>query len=540
MQLRNYQEEAITAVLESSVPSVCVCPTGAGKSLIIAGLIKKLLELAPHFNVIVLQHRKELIEQNHDKFCKIAPELFLKAGIYSASLKLKEIKQITFAAIQSIYNKDVPHVVNMLLIDECHLINPKDVGMYRELIAKLQAKNPCCGIFGFTATPFRLKSGMIFEGEESLFKDMCYDIGIKELIHNGYLSRLVTKFGQQQADMSNARIRGGEYMLEDIEDAINPLTQAACDEICTLGKDRKHWLVFCPSVKNSYDVAAAFEAKGVRAVTVTGEMSMEERDAAFKDFSSGRARVLTNCEVATTGYDFPSIDLIALLRPTKSAGLYMQMVGRGLRTAPGKENCLVLDFGGNIERFGAIDCIKVRKLKGKHVLNIMPLKKCPQCGNGVQISVMTCPECGHVFERLAQDHEAEASALPILSEEVWFNVVETSYKVHRKEGKPPSLKVTHHLEGGDFCSEFICFNHGGYATRKAYQWWKQNVKDPNGRLPESAVDGFTAMGTLKKVKRVLLQKDGRFWRVNNREFFEEGEYYHSSTEELYEELGVNL
>lgn len=286
-------------------------------------------------------------------------------------------------------------------------------------------------------------------------------------------------------------------------------------------------------------VADELNSKGILADTVNGEMPVEERDAVFERFASGQIQALTNCEIATTGYDFPGIDLIGLLRPTKSAGLYMQMVGRGLRTALGKDNCMVLDFGGNIERFGAIDSIKVKKVKGKHVLQTMPLKPCPQCGNAVQISLMTCPECGHIFERQMENHEAEASELPILSEERWFNVTETTFKVHRKEGKPPSLKVTYHLEGGDYCNEFICFEHGGFATRKAWQWWKKNIKDFYHlvQTPTETSQAFiVAPHHLKRAKAVLLQRDGKFWRVIGQEYFADGEFYVSPADEL----GINI
>lgn len=533
MKLRDYQEDAVNAALSTEGNALLVCPTGSGKSILIAGIIDKVLSAVPDANIVICQHRKELVEQNFDKFTKVCPEHLLKAGIYSASVGQKNIKQITFAQIQSIYDKEksLPPI-QVLLVDECHLINSSDTGMFRSFIAALKLRNPNLFIIGLTATPFRMTTGMIMQGENALFDDITYDIGMTELISKGYLCKLKSKYGQVQANLKEARIRHGEYRLDDMEEAISPLTEAACEEIVTYGAGRKHWLLFCTSVKHANDVARCLTTRGFPATSIDGSTKKSDRERLFREFESGKIRALTNCEIATTGYDFPGIDLIALLRGTKSPGLFVQMCGRGLRIAPSKENCLVLDYAGNIERFGCIDNIKVRKTRNGFQLATKPVKKCPQCGNALPINYRNC-ECGYVFERAAAPHETEASELPIISQEMWVGVNHTSFKVHNKPGKPPSLKVTYECENNILVREFLCFEHGGYPTKKAHQWWRKNADE---KIPTGTEEAFHSVTKVKPVSEIKIVPEGDKWfKVLDRK--------HGNPAPLIdalEEIGINI
>lgn len=528
--LRDYQLEAVNAALSAEGNALLVCPVGSGKSWIYAGITQKVLEAVPTANIIILQHRKELTEQNYDKFTKLCPEHFFKTGIYSASVGQKDIKQITFAQIQSIYNKEVPKI-SVVIIDEVHLVNPEEVGMFRTFLNSLKTVNPNLFIIGGTGTPFRMTTGMIMQGENALFDDITYDIGMPELISKGFLSKLRSKYGEVQADLRNARIRHGEYTIESMEKAISPLTEAACEEIILLGGSRRHWLIFCTSVKHSQDVATALNRRGIAAASIDGGTSKADRERTLKDFESGRIRALTNCEIATTGYDFPGIDLIALLRGTKSPGLYVQMCGRGLRVANNKTDCLVLDYAGNIERFGCIDNIRVRKSRDGFKLSTQPVKKCPQCGNALPISFRNC-ECGYIFERASAPHETEASELPIMSQEMWVNVRDITYKIHNKQDKPPSLKVTYECENNILVREFLCFEHGGYPARKAYQWWQKNV---DKELPKNTEEAFHSVDKIKPVNQLKIVPDGKFYKVLERK-------HGKVVEEIdaLEELGINI
>lgn len=533
MKLREYQEDASNAALSCDGNALLVLPTGSGKSLVIAGIVQKILAVVSNATIIVLQHRKELVEQNYDKFSKLCPEHFLKAGIYSASVGQRDIKQITFAQVQSIYDKaDKIGKVNVVLVDECHLINSADTGIFRTFLAALHRSNPSLFIIGLTATPFRMTTGMIMQGENALFNDITYDVGMPELINKGFLCKLKSKYGAVQANLKDVRIRHGEYRIEDMENAISPLTEAACEEICLYGETRKHWLLFCTSVKHATDVATALSRRAIPTMSIDGSTSKPERERIFKAFETGEIRALTNCEIATTGYDFPGIDLIALLRGTKSPGLFVQMCGRGLRIAPSKENCLVLDYAGNIERFGCIDNIRVRKTRMGFQLSTQPMKQCPKCGNALPINFKTC-ECGYVFERAAPPHETEASELPIMSQEMWVGVNHINYKIHNKVGKPPSLMVSYECDSNILVREFLCFEHGGYPARKAFQWWMKNADKES--LPKTTEEAFHGVAKVKPCSKLKIVPEGtRFYKVLDRE------YGTVDVLDPLEELGINI
>lgn len=527
MTLRYYQEEAVNAALNADTESsLLVLPTGSGKSWVIAGVIQKVLEAVPLANILVLQHRKELVEQNLDKFSKLCPEYFLQTGVYSASVGQKDIKQITFGQVQSIHNKELPYV-HVLIVDECHLINSANTGTFRGIINRIKASNPKLLIIGLTATAYRMSSGLIMEGKDVIFSDITYDIGIPELITKGYLSPLISKTGEHSADLSNVRLRNGEYAIEDVEKAMSPITEAACDEIILYGKARKHWLIFATSVKHAEEFTKALRDRGVRADCVHGGMSKDDREGTLRSFESGKTQALVNCEIATTGYDFPGIDLIAIGRATKSAGLFVQICGRGLRIENDKKDCLVLDYGGNLERFGCIDNIRVKKKSGKWQLLMSPIKTCPKCGAALPTNTYRC-ECGYVFERAATPIDAEASEHPVLSpnSELWVQVKGTEYKVHNKVGKPPSLKAIHYCEGDIIIREFLCFEHpqGTYPHKKAHQWWARHSIDPSNH-PRDSTEAFMAASNsgVKPFKRIRVvpQRDNpRFMQVLGYEYGE--------------------
>ena len=168
---------------------------------------------------------------------------------------------------------------------------------------------------------------------------------------------------------------------------------AAVREIVQYGRDRRSWLVFCAGVDHAYHVRDALREHGIAVETVTGKTNDLERDYILGEFKDGRLRAVTNCDILTTGFNHPGVDLIAYLRPTQSTGLYVQMAGRGMRNAPGKSNCLVLDFAGNIKRHGPIDRVNPydpsRNGKGE-----APVKTCPQCRSITFAGLRLCPAGG--------------------------------------------------------------------------------------------------------------------------------------------------
>ena len=217
-------------------------------------------------------------------------------------------------------------------------------------------------MIGLTATPFRMKSGMICE-PENVLNHVCYEIGVKELIVQGYLCPLVTKGSAQPIDTSGLHVRAGEFVAGEAEDLMDTdeLVESACREIVEQTQERRSVLVFTTGVRHGEHVAAVLRRMaGEPVATVFGETADAERDRVLADFKAGAIKYLVNVNVLTMGFDAPNIDCVAMVRPTLSPGLYYQMVGRGFRLHPGKENCLVLDFGGNVLRHGPVDAIRIQ------------------------------------------------------------------------------------------------------------------------------------------------------------------------------------
>lgn len=412
-ELRPYQQEAVNAVydhLRTRDDNPCVvCPTGAGKSWIIAKIASDAVTLW-HGRVLILAHVKELLEQNSDKVRTLCPDL--KVGIYSAGLKSRDTKEdVIVAGIQSVYNKaDRLGAFDLVLADECHLWNSgNDESMYKSFWNDMKIINPRVRLIGLTATPFRLKGGLICK-PENLLNHICYEIGLKEMIVQGYLSPLVSRAGRAEADLSSVHTRAGEFVQDELASAMDneELVNASCSEVAVLTKERKSVLIFCTSVEHCKHVAEAITRhSGKECAVVTGETSAGLRAEIIARFRGEHVpadlfgtpkpplKYLANVGVLTTGFDAPNTDCVVLMRPTQSAGLLLQMVGRSTRLSPatGKTNALVLDYGGNILRHGPLDMITVKESNAGGTGDA-PAKKCPQCSALIHAAYGKCPECG--------------------------------------------------------------------------------------------------------------------------------------------------
>lgn len=536
MNLRGYQREAIDGLYSWFATNdgnpLLVLPTAAGKSVIQATFVHEAVNLYPSTRVLLVSHVKELLEQNTHKLLKVWPDA--PVGIYSAGLGSRDVGyQITVAGIQSVHRKAAElGAFDLVMVDECHLIPPSGDGMYRRFIADQRTLNPKVKVIGMTATPFRLKTGRLDAGEEKLFDGVAYEVTVRRLIDEGYLSNLISKRGLVTPDLSDVGTRGGEFIPGQLEAAMDKtaLTAAAADEIERLCKDRRSWIIFCAGVEHAHHVRDEFRRRGYTAQTVTGETPDRERAVTLEQFKSGQIRVLTNCDVLTTGFDAPPIDALIMLRPTKSAGLYVQIVGRGMRLSPesGKKNCLVLDFAGNIERHGPIDTVKIKDRTGGDGGGApAPVKACPECQTIVPISVMTCPECGHQWAEKPK-HEATATFADILSQRYApkeYEVESVSYHLHQKEGKPDSMRVSY-LCGIRTHKEWVCFSHTGYARHKAEGWWMQRRKNGEA-IPISTYEALLQIGggkaKLRAPVKVKVSESGKYPEIVGFEFAKDGE-----------------
>ena len=515
LTLRPYQQEAVASVYEhlrtrDDNPCV-VIPTGGGKTPVMATICRDAVKQWQG-RILILAHVKELLAQSAEKLRQVCPEV--KFGIYSAGLKKRETKApVIVAGIQSIYKRACElGPVDLILVDEAHMIAVEGEGMYRQFLADARIVCPHLRIVGFTATPFRLKSGLICTPDHFL-NHVCYEIGVRELIVQGYLSPLITKAGRDKIDTSNVQVRGGEFVAGLLESLMDEpkLVEAACRETMQHVADRKSVLIFASGVRHGQHVVETLISQhGIECGFVTGETPTAERDRLLVRFKSGELRFLCNVNVLTTGFDAPNVDCVVLLRPTMSPGLYYQMVGRGFRLAPGKQNCLVLDFGGNVLRHGPVDALQVeaRSTGGGEA----PMKECPICMAMILAGYATCPHCGYTFPPPEkQKHEAKATEAGILSGQATedrYEVLDVFYRVHRKKDggpdAPKTMRVDYQLGLNYWQSEFICFEHDGFARQKAEAWWRQRSPDPIPATADAAVTMANA-GALRLTNAVTVR-----------------------------------
>lgn len=483
-----------------------MCPTGAGKSIVIAEIIRRISEKYPSFRFVIATHTKEIVSQNASELQRLMPHESI--GIYSASLGSKQLRRVTFANVQSIYKKDV--TADILIIDEAHLLSRNDSSMYQKLISSLQQNNPYLKIFGTTATPMRVDQGSL-TSEGSTFTDIAYDISIRRLIDDGYLSPLIS-FGKDAVDLSQVKISGYDYNQSDLQLAFNQdaLIDEHCQNILEATKNRKSILVFCAGILHAESVAKRFCELGINADFVTGEMLPFERDNKIARFKSGETKILCNVAILTTGFNHKAIDCVVLLRATKSASLYIQMVGRGTRISDGKENCLVLDYGGNIDRFGPIDCVSIKSKKGqKAEIGIAPTKKCPACSCVVLIRVRNCPSCEYEFPDNSKELELKAAVAPILSQVEEAQIKYTEFKRHQKAGKPDSLMIKY--VGAKIFFDFLCFEHGGFASAQAAKKWVQRGgQKPIPSTIEQALERSYELFSIDGLKAI---KRGKYYEI---------------------------
>lgn len=530
MQLREYQQRAIDqlyAWFEKNPDGnpVINLPGGSGKSVVIAKIVQDALQNWPSTRVLMLVHSRELVAQNAEKLRALWPGAPM--GIYSAGLRKRQIGEpITYASIQSVRNKAVQlgHV-DLVLVDEAHCISTTESGGYRSLIAELKAINPYLRIVGFTASPYRLGHGLITEGKEAIFQDILEPVTIEEMVFKGFLAPLRSKVTRHKLDATGLHTRQGEYIASEMQEKFNTddHNQAIAAEVMEIAANRKHWLIFCSGVDHCIQFANTLRSMGITADWVTGEDSNGSRDQKLQDFASGRTRAICSVGVLTTGYDFPALDCIVFLRATQSPGLYLQMAVRGMRIAPNKDDCLVLDFAGVVAAHGPVTAVQPPKRKGEPGGGQVPTKGCPECGELIHASVMTCPACGHIFEAKEKDFSLRNDdIMGITGQDMSVRSWNWRKHVSRSTGKE-MLSVTYYGALSDPpVTEYLPVCHDGYAGQKAMRQLVSMEKSSGAVITGRITDDFfleeaaESMNSAKHPASIEYKKDGKFFRVLQR------------------------
>ncbi len=534
MKLRDYQARAVDRLFNwwathpgmQQVPIV-VMPTGSGKSVVIAEVVRRMWAQWPDHRprTLVLVPSKELAEQNAAKLAALLPDE-VTIGLYSASLNRKDaMSDVIVATIGSVYRRGLElGDIRAVLIDECHLVDSNGKGRYRQLLNDLQ-KVCTFRAAGFTATPFRGNGVWLTAGEKPLFTGIADTVTVNELLEAGHLAPLVPpeEKPQTQVDTTGVSTTSGDYNLAELEKRVEDQLQAAADEAVRLAADRHKWIAFLPTVEAAGHFRDILCERGISAEVVTGDTPAIEREAVIHDFREGCIRCLITVLALATGFDVPDVDCIIWLRPTISPVLYVQGAGRGMRPAPGKTDCLWLDFTDTTERLGPVDAIRGRTPKrtgGKKKQPKGGEKYCANCGEPMPASARYCTACGHI-QPVNYRIDRQASDAPVLSQQVEPErkpVFEVHYRKWEKPGKPPTLRVDYMGALRQICSEWICFEHTGFARRKAEQWWKQRSDLPVPNTVEQALGIIYAEGIMEP-RAVFVRPDGQYTRIVGYEDF---------------------
>ncbi|MEW2161416.1 DEAD/DEAH box helicase [Streptomyces sp. NPDC007084] len=345
---RPYQLDAIEALRKGWADGqnrlAVVLPTGAGKTVVFSHLAHQMLDALGGRRVLVIAHREELIEQAASKLLAVDP--MLRVGIVKAKRNDHQDADVIVASVQTLAvqrRREAIRDIGLIIVDECH---HAAAASYMEVLRHFGAYDGV-PVAGFTATMTRTDGGLA-----EVWQDVVFRLDILDMISDGYLCDVRGKaITVDTLDLNKVRTRGGDLVdgqlgkaLED-SGALDAIAKAYVEHAA----DRAG-VVFTPTVATAQQAAAALTVAGISAAPVWGDMGRDERRATLARYVAGDVQVLTNCMVLTEGFDAPHTSCIVVARPTKSPGLYVQMVGRGLRPAPGKTDALLLDVMGAASR----------------------------------------------------------------------------------------------------------------------------------------------------------------------------------------------
>ena len=552
MKLRYYQEDAVDETLkwldtQSTYPLI-VLPTGSGKTIVFTTIIKQLFERDPDCRILILAHRQELISQAKDKLLSVWP--CAPCGILAAGLKeFDDVSPVVIASRDTLATpkrlENTTHF-DYIIVDEAHHVGLEKASRYQKIFNHFNAaQHYAPKIFGVTATPYRMGQGFIYGLGDEFFGGVSYQIGIPQLIKDGYLCRLSAFKVNDKAviDASTARVKfkGGDYRESDLEKlAMEDQVMLAiiADWIDkAYSKGRLSTVFFCVTVAHANKMCLLLQNAGIEAAVVTANTPNDERADILERFENGVIHALCNVAVLTEGWDAPRTDCIALLRPTKSLGLYVQICGRGMRTWGDKKDCLLLDYGENMNRHGCIDKARPNTKSDEEskiwicaeitpagqpclAINDWVDKKCIECGaekpKGAAPPPRGKPE-------IAKDRVAAQGS--VLSDETDLNIKEFEKikdvefaRAEKKKSKSGNeyLNVTFKLVNEYWPQSMpfmICMN--GPAGIIAKKKWKACAANgtPVPYTIERGEELINDEGCFDHIKRITVRKEGRYWNV---------------------------
>ena len=517
-ELRDYQVSAIEAALnwikyKPDESGFITAAGGAGKSIMIAKIAEAVCDMGRR--VVILARNEKLLRQNR---AKISPSY--DVGIYCAGLGEWEYsKPITVASIQSISNLQEPIAPDLILCDEAHNIsqNSDDETQYWEFFKR-------CGnpqVIGLTATPFRTGSGKLQWGKEII------NIPIKPLFDAGYIVPPITKCAVTP-DLSNVRVRLGEYVEADLEDVflIPEMLVAAVAKIKQYSATRNSVLIFCQSLRHCDVLARAMADNDMPAVVVSGDTPKKELSSILQDFEHKKFKYLVNCNLLTEGYDAPQIDMIVVLRATISKGLFEQMVYRGTRLYEGKTNFLLLDMGGNLQKHGGLG--SPYREKSKREQERPEGKSCPECDEFLPMLARECSSCGYQYpeaelKKVSHEVEHDTTSAPVWEGGIeTHDVIDVGYREHKSKAGNVTIRVDYYCAGvkyGKISEWYSPYHENEWARAK----FERMIKDRGHMLGSPCQlykmeDLLWHCEQMKKPARIVVSYAEKFPRVVRCEF----------------------
>ena len=366
---------------------------GSGKSVIAAEMCRR--SVRPGQKVLVLCHQKEILTQNAQALNRLAPEI--STSFYCEGLGEKSLDgDVIFAHRDSYHKLQNPPRTGFVIIDECHTVSKKRTSKYQEILEAVK----CSHLVGLSATPYRLDGGLIF-GKGKPFEIRSFKMGIKELIHYGFL----TPYKFIECDRLAVATTGENIDYESLgaKASQDVILKKSVELIKDHTKDHKCTFIYCCSRIHARSVFELIEG----CVYLDGYTKKNERDDILTRLREGKIKYIVNVNVLTTGVDIPVCDSIVMLRPTLSASLYVQAIGRALRLHPEKEEALIIEMTDNLERFGDINDPMDYGVDTSHEVEELDLpvgsepvlKTCPECKNELKVQARSCPFCNLMFQK---------------------------------------------------------------------------------------------------------------------------------------------
>lgn len=571
---RLYQSTAIetvfAAIFNGKKRVLVVAPVGAGKSHIIAELIRQAHEKYARTRILVMAHVAELLVQNFDELKEQYPDA--DAGFYCHSLGQKRLyNDITFCTIQSVHNKITAfnRCPEIIIVDEVHMLSHNDQTQYRRFISAVEAINPNVVIIGLTGSPYRANHGRLDEGTGALFDEVCYEISLNFMFEEGYLVKPKVPKVENKLKTDGVKTKNGDYIASQLEAAvdIDETTKACVKELIELAGNRRRWFGMTAGVKHCEHVRDALRLAGINAEMVLGETEPAERNRILKWFKEDTddVRVLVNVATLNIGFNNIYIDLLFPMRPTRSKVLYMQYTGRGLRpvyaqgydleTKQGrldaiansrKPDVMFCDFGDIISSLGALDEIDIRKNghnpKETEGGGEKLFKTCPACGAECAPAQQWCYSCSYCFIKINKESEKNKQILSTDEPPQIERCLGIVQKFHSKKidpdnptQKPATMQVTYSTMSGPY-KEWVCFDHVGYARDKAIKWHRDRLPDipPPASVADALLIKYPCPTT------ITVKREDKYFRIVSVDFSEQ--VVAAPSEEMnladFEEIGV--